>query len=256
MLSKIGTISLKLFEGLGVFGLFSFNVLKTFFQKGCKYKAFLLQVVNVGVESTEVIVITGAAIGAVLALHGYGALHQYGTDQFLGQLEYLSMTREFGSVISAIMVIARCGSAMTAEIGSMSISEQLAALTTLSVDPIRYVVIPRVLGTTFVMPLLNLFCVIFGVGAGYIVSVYIFGVSSELYVESIKTSVVLGDITKGMLKAAVFGLLASLICTFKGMTVRGGARDIGISTTKSVVYSCVTVFISDYVLSSILFRYE
>ena len=164
------------------------------------------------------------------------------------------MTREFGSIISAIMVIARAGSAMTAEIGSMNISEQIDALTTLSIDPVRYVVIPRIVASSFILPFLSLFCVLSGVAAGYVMSVWILEVNAELYVDSIKTNLVLGDITKGLIKAAIFGLLSSLICTYKGIHARGGARGIGVATTEAVVYSCVTVFLTNYVLSAILFN--
>jgi phospholipid/cholesterol/gamma-HCH transport system permease protein len=209
---------------------------------------------NIGVDSCWVVVLTGGTIGAILAMHGHSALKQYGAFQFLGELVYISMTREFGSIISAIMVIARAGSAMTAEIGSMNISEQIDALTTLSIDPVRYVVVPRVVASSFILPFLSLFCVLFGVGAGYIESVWVLEVNAEQYVDSIKTNVVLGDITKGLVKAAIFGLLSSLICTYKGIHARGGARGIGVATTEAVVYSCVTVFLANFILSAILFN--
>ncbi len=253
MISWIGTIVLNTCADLGNFGLFSIRVLTTFLTRGCNFSFLIFQMSNIGVNSRNVVALTGSTIGAVLAMHGYEAFHRFGTEQFLGPLVYLAMTREFGSIISAIMVIARAGSAMTAEIGSMNISEQVDALTTLSIDPIRYIVVPRVLATTIILPFLSLFCVVFGVGAGYVVSVYVFKVNAELYVSTIRINLVLSDITRGLVKAAIFGVLSSLICTYKGILARGGAKGIGLATTEAVVLSCVTVFLANYVLSALLF---
>jgi len=253
MFFLLGETILSTCEQLGNFGLFSLRVFWTFCRQGCNLKFVLFQMANIGVDSRWVVILTGAVVGAILAMHGHHALEQYGAYQFLGELVYLSMAREFGCIISAIMVIARAGSAMTAEIGSMNISEQIDALTTLSIDPIRYVVVPRVIASTIIMPFLSLFCILAGVTAGYVMSVWTLEVNAELYVDSIRTNIEMGDITKGLLKAAIFGLLYSLICTYKGMHAHGGARGIGIATTESVVSSCVAIFVADYILSAILF---
>ncbi len=254
MLFFLGSSVIYFVQELGNLGLFTYRAMSVFFQTGCSYSALLQQMLHIGVNSRNVVALTGSAIGAVLAKHGYDGLHRFDADQFLGPLVYLAMTREFGSVISAIMVIARAGSAMTAEVGSMNISEQIDALTTLSIDPIRYVVVPRILATTLIMPLLSLFCVIFGVGAGYVVAIHVLHINSELYLESIRTNLLLSDITKGLIKAAVFGFLSSVICSYKGINARGGAKGIGVATTQAVVISCVTVFLVNYVLTSLLFH--
>lgn len=253
MISRLGAVVISFCDEFGSFGVFFVQLVRTLFSRGCRVMSVLYQMSVIGVDSVLVVILTGSAIGAVLAMQGYNGLHRFGADRFLGPLEYFSMTREFGSVVSAIMVIARAGSAMTAEIGSMNISEQIDALTTLSIDPIYYVVLPRVIASTFVLPLLSLFCVVFGVGAGYCIAVYVLGVNAELYVESIRTQLVLSDITKGLFKAVVFGLLFALICTYKGINARGGARGIGEATTQSVVLSCVAVFIGNYIMSAVLF---
>lgn len=254
MFFLIGQRLLITCEEYGHLGLFIIRVLKTFFIRGCNLKSIFFQMASIGVDSQRVVMATGSAIGAILAMHGYKALAIYGAFQFLGPLVYLSMTREFGSIISAIMVIARAGSAMTAEIGSMNISEQIDALITLSIDPIRYVVLPRVVATTLIMPFLSMFCVIFGVSSGYVIAVYVLGVNAEQYVLSIQSTLELGDITQGLVKSAIFGLLFSLICTFKGINARGGARGIGVATTEAVVFSCVVIFIADYLLGAIFFN--
>lgn len=253
MITWIGESVLTTCDQLGNFGLFVIRVFQVALTRGCNISFLFYQMANIGVYTRNVVVLTGSTIGAVLATHGYEAFHMFGTEQFLGPLVYLAMTREFGAIISAIMLIGRAGSAMTAEIGSMSISEQIDALTTLSIDPIRYIVVPRVLATTLVMPLLSLFCVVFGVGAGYVISVFVFKVNAEMYVATIRTKLVLSDVYLGLIKAAVFGLLSALICTYKGIFARGGARGIGIATTESVVYSCVTVFFANYIMTALMF---
>jgi phospholipid/cholesterol/gamma-HCH transport system permease protein len=249
----IGSASIKVIRNLGHFGLFCLNVLKTLATQGFNPHSTFFQMNHIGVNSGYVVIITGLAIGAVLALHSYNALHRFNGEQFIGSLIYFSMTREFGAMISAIMVAARAGSSITAEIGTMQISEQVDALTTLSINPIRYLVTPRVVATTLILPALSLFCMLFGVGAGFVVSVFAQGVNAELYAESIKSQLVLSDIMYGLLKASVFGFLCSLISTYKGMQTRGGARGVGIATTESVVASCVTIFVANYLLTAFLF---
>ena len=256
MLSIIGKKAIEAVNDLGDFGIFCLRVINTMLTRGFNVFSTIFQMAEIGVGSLKVVIVTGSAIGAILALHGYKALNTFGqADRFLGSLVYLSMTREFGCVIAAIMVIARAGSAMTAEIGSMTISEQIYALRTLSIDPYRYVVVPRTIATTLVVPVLNLFCILFGVGAGYLVATGMFNVNPEVYQESVRTNLVMKDVVIGLIKSFIFGFLLSLICTYKGMTTRGGARDLGQATTKAVVYACVTIFVADYILGALMFDY-
>ncbi len=255
MFTLLGSIVISVCEEFGQFGLFCFRVTKTLLLRGCRIRFLMQQIVAVGVGSIFVVILSGTAIGAVLAIQGYTGLHRFGGAErfFLGPLVYLSMSREFGSIVSAIMVIGRAGSAMTAEIGSMNISEQIDALITLSIDPIHYVVIPRVVATTIAMPILNLFCVLFGVSAGFMISVYSLGMNAEQYIESIHTQLIIDDIYQGIIKACLFGLVSALICTYKGINARGGAKGLGEATTQSVVISCVTVLLGDYLLDAIFF---
>lgn len=254
VLFKIGEMGLSSCQDLGKLGVFALRGIKTFFLKGVNFRSVIFQMNHIGVNSWSVVALTGSTIGAVLAAQAYDGLHRFGVDQyFLGPLVYLSMCREFGPIVSALMVIARAGSSMTAEIGSMKISEQVDALQTLSIDPVKYIVVPRILATTIIMPLLNLFCIMFGVAAGFVISVYSLGVGAQTYTEAIKINVVITDVTYGLIKSVVFGFLTSIICSYKGMNTTGGARGIGISTTQSVVYSCVTIFVANYILTMFLF---
>jgi phospholipid/cholesterol/gamma-HCH transport system permease protein len=207
----------------------------------------------IGVSSLSVVALIGVTGGAVLALQSYIGLHRFGAEQFIGPVIFLSMAREFGPVFTAIMVIGRAGSAITAEIGTMRITEQIDALQTLCIDTRQFLIVPRVIAGTIIMPFLSIWCTLFGVLAGYITSVFILNINAEVYMESIRANAQLSDITSGLAKAAVFGFLLTLISTFKGFNTRGGAKGVGQATTESVVSANVTVFIANYILTSLMF---
>jgi len=207
----------------------------------------------IGVSSLNVVALIGITGGAVLALQSYIGLHRFGAEQFIGPVIFLSMTREFGPVFTAIMVIGRAGSAITAEIGTMRITEQIDALQTLCLDTRQFLIVPRIVAGTLIMPFLSIWCTLFGVLAGYITSVFILNINSEVYLESIRTNAQLSDITSGLAKSAVFGFLLTLISTYKGFYTRGGAKGVGLATTESVVSANVTIFIANYILTSLMF---
>lgn len=253
-LEYIGSSVIASSEGVGTLGLFFWKVLQVLLRKGVSVRRIAQQMNHVGVNSLSVVFLTGTTVGGVLALHAYHGVHRFGADQFIGPLVYLSMTREFGSILSGIMVTARAGSAMTAEIGTMRITEQIDALRTIAINPYRYLIIPRIIGTTIILPFLSLFCVFAGVGAGYFVSVYVLKVNPEVYVDSIKQMLELSDITGGLVKSACFGFLCSLISCYKGFTTYGGSKGVGTATVDSVVYCSVTIFVANYLLSSFLFN--
>jgi phospholipid/cholesterol/gamma-HCH transport system permease protein len=248
----LGRTAIESCDRVGRLGLFLIDSLRTLFQTKPKYKKIFYQMNYIGVDSLIIIFLTGAAVGAVLAVQSYIGLERYGATRFIGPVVFLSMSREFGPVLSAIMVAGRAGSAMTAEIGTMRITEQIDALKTLCINPKQYLVVPRIVGSTIIMPFLSLFCTLCGIISGYVVAVGLLGVNAETYVEAIREYVVMFDITRGLIKAVVFGFILSLIATYKGYTTRGGSKDVGIATTQSVVYASVTIIITDYILTSIM----
>jgi phospholipid/cholesterol/gamma-HCH transport system permease protein len=250
----VGRASLRNTAGVGKLGLFCVRAITTFTTSGVNLRRVFFQMNHIGVNSLGIVGLTGMTIGAVLAYHAYTGLSQFGTYQFVGPLVYLSMTREFGSILTGIMVTARAGSAMTAEIGTMRITEQIDALRTLSINTFRYLIVPRIIATTLIAPFLSLFCTVSGVAAGYVMSVVVLKINSELYTESVKQMLVMSDITGGLVKAAVFGFLCSLISTYKGYTTWGGSKGVGTSTIDSVVYSSVTIFVANYILTTLLFK--
>jgi len=253
LVDSIGKVSIDYCFNLGNAGLFLYETLHILFTSKLKIKKYIYQLQHIGVNSISVVALTGACVGGVLAYHTFNALQRFNGERFISPIVFISMAREFGPVLSAIMVAGRAGSAMTAEIGTMKISEQVDALKTLCINPKQYLVVPRILAATTIMPFLSLFCTIFGVMAGYIVAVYMLGVNPELYIKQIKEFAEMFDITSGLIKATCFGFLLSWIATYKGYITRGGAKGVGISTTQSVVYACLAIFIADYVLTALLF---
>ena len=162
------------------------------------------------------------------------------------------MAREFGPVVSGLMVTGRAISAMTAEIGTMRITEQLDALKTLSINVNQYLIVPRIIATTIILPFLSVFCTLCGVISGYVISIYVLGINAETYMEAVREYSELSDITKGLFKAGVFGFLISSIGCYKGYVTSGGAKGVGLFTTQSVVLANVTIFMADYVLSAFM----
>lgn len=253
MIDALGTKTLESCSYVGNVGVFASDVFATFFRTKLKTEKVFYHMNYIGVGTLGIVVLVGITIGAVIALQSYIGLERFGATQFIGPIVFLSMVREFGPVFSAIMVIGRAGSAITAEIGTMRITEQIDALQTLCIDTHQYLIVPRVVATTVMMPFLSLFCSFLGIIAGYVMSVHVLNINAEIYMESTISNVEVSDITNGIIKAVFFGLILSIISTYKGFTASGGARGVGIAITQSVVYSILTIVIADYILISLMF---
>jgi phospholipid/cholesterol/gamma-HCH transport system permease protein len=238
---------------VGDIGVFAYGALVTLFTTKLKLKKVFYHMSYIGVGSLGIVFLVGITIGAVIALQSYIGLERFGATQFIGPIVFLSMTREFGPVFSAIMVIGRAGSAITAEIGTMRITEQIDALQTLCINTNQYLVVPRIVASTLILPFLSVFCSFFGITAGYVMSVHVLNINPEIYMESIISNVEISDITSGLFKAIIFGFILAVISTYKGFYARGGAKGVGIAITQSVVYSILTVVIADYILISLMF---
>ncbi|HHT9144279.1 MAG: MlaE family lipid ABC transporter permease subunit [Candidatus Brocadiaceae bacterium] len=210
------------------------------------------QINFIGVKTTLVIVLTGTFTGMVLALQTYYALVKFGAETSLGPVLALSLIRELGPVLSALMVTGRAGSALTAEIGIMRISEQIDALDAMALNPYKYLVIPNLLAGIISIPLLNAIFVVVGVWGGYAVAVGLTGVSSGTYFGGIRDFVSAKDILVGLYKSLSFGMLITWISCYKGYFTGYGAEGVSKATTQAVVLSSVTILIWDYFMTSIL----
>ena len=215
------------------------------------------QVYYIGARSTMIIVLVSFFTGMVLGLQSYHALVKFGAQGALGTLVALTLVRELGPVLTAIMIAARAGSAIAAEIGIQRISEQIDALDTMRIDPLRYLISPRITASIISFPLLTALFDIVGIIGGYVSGVLLLGANASTYVYRVQTSMDMKDITDGLIKAVVFAVIVSTVCCYQGyfthMRTDGhGAKAVGLSTTSAVVLSCVLILVSDYIVTSLL----
>ena len=219
--------------------------------------AIIQQVYFIGAKSANIVALVGLFTGMVLGLQLYYALAQFGAEGALGTTVALALVRELGPVLTAIMITARAGSSMTTEIGIQRISEQIDALTTMRIDPLKYLVSPRLAASVISFPLLTALFDIIGIIGGYISGVFLLGLNAGTYFNAVQSSVKMEDINGGFIKAIVFAVIVSTVCCFQGYFTHMrkdsyGAKAVGLSTTSAVVLSCVLILISDYVVTSFL----
>jgi len=206
----------------------------------------------IGVQSLLIVCMIGLFVGMVFALQLTSALRSLGTEGFVGATLGIAVTRELSPVFTAIVVAARAGAGMATELGSMRITEQIDALSTLAVNPVQYLVSPRVLAGTVMVPLLSMLFVVVAMCGGYGVAVYLENVDPGVFVENTKWLVDSKDIIQGLMKATVFGTALTLISCAQGFNATGGAKGVGIGTTRAVVGSFVTILVLDYFLTDII----
>lgn len=215
----------------------------------------LQQLRNIGVGSLFVISLIGAFTGAVLAVQGEYTLAKFGATAFTGPAVALSLIRELGPVLTALMVIGRAGSAITAEIGIMKITEQIDALKSMAVDPFHYLFAPRIVAGVIAVPLLTALFIVVGIVGGYMVSVGLLGLSSGTFMSQMISAVSITDVQSGIVKSVVFGLIFSWVACFKGYHCGFGAVGVNRATTQAVVIASVSVLVIDYFLTSLLTRW-
>lgn len=227
--------------------------LKSFFWPPYRIREFLRHLDFIGSQSAFLIIITGAFTGMVTALQGYNGMHRYGAESLVGATVALALARELGPVLSALMVTGRVGSSMTAELGSMRNTQQIDALSSMAVDPIHYLVSPRMVASIITLPFLACIYGFSGMVGAYFVSTSYLDIDPGAFMSGIRNYVDISDITHGLIKAVVFGLIMSMVACYKGFYATGGSRGVGIATTKAVVISSVLILISDYVMTAIMF---
>jgi phospholipid/cholesterol/gamma-HCH transport system permease protein len=206
----------------------------------------------IGVQSVLIVGMIGLFVGMVFALQLTSSLRRFGTESFVGATLGLALTRELAPVFSAIVVAARAGAGMATELGSMRITEQIDALSTMAVNPVQYLVTPRILAGVIMVPLLAMLFNCVGMFGGYGVAVWLEGVDRGVFLENAKWIVEIRDVVQGVVKAFVFGGALTLISCYQGYNAAGGAKGVGIGTTRAVVGSFVTILVLDYFLTDII----
>jgi len=250
----VGKVVLKACDAFGQYALFVTQVGTTFCTMKLKVSKLFVQMERIGIQSLPISILTGFFAGAVLALQTYSGFRQFGSEAMIGPVVAMTITRELGPVLTGLMVAGRCSSGIAAEIGTMRITEQLDALETLCINNFQYLIVPRVLAATIVLPFLAIFSMAFGIFGGYLVCVYIFHLNPIGYIDGVKEFLTLTDITGGLIKAAFFGFILSSVGSLKGFYTWGGAKGVGIATTQSVVIASIAILISNYFLAILLFE--
>ncbi len=209
--------------------------------------------VRVGVDSVPVILLTAMFTGMVLALQTFSVLLRFNAEGFVGSLVALSLVRELSPVLGGLIVAGRAGSAMGAELGSMRVTEQIDALEVMATDPVHYLIVPRVWATAITLPMLVLLGNGIGIFGGYLVAVVLMGANPVVYLDNTFQYMDTADLTSGLIKAGVFGLLIALIGCQKGYYTTGGAAGVGRATTQAVVTASIAILISDFFLTKLLY---
>jgi phospholipid/cholesterol/gamma-HCH transport system permease protein len=255
---SLGAHTLDRITGLGRTTLFLLQGLLHVFSLPLQVYKVVEHTWFIGMKSMVVILLTGIFTGMVLGLQGYYTLVRFGSEGMLGSAVALTLVRELGPVLTAIMITARAGSAMAAEIGVMRISEQIDALETMDINPVRFIFSPRIVASVISFPILTSVFDIVGILGGFLTGSVMMGMNAGIYFYRVKDSVLMEDLTGGYVKALVFALVVTTVCCSQGffthLRSRGGfgAKGVSFSTTTAVVNSCVLILVFDYVITYLL----
>jgi phospholipid/cholesterol/gamma-HCH transport system permease protein len=252
-LAIIGRLFLSFLAAIGDLTLFAGRAIALGVSGPFYPRAILRQMVDIGYYSLPVVGLTAIFTGMVLALQSYTGFSRFEAESAVATIVVLSMTRELGPVLAGLMVAGRVGASMAAEIGTMRVTEQIDALTTLSTDPFKYLVWPRLIAGLLMLPLLVIVADVIGVFGGYIVGIYKLGFGPYEYINSTFEFLETQDVVSGLVKAAVFGFLVALMGCYQGYNSKGGAQGVGAATTKAVVSASILILTANYVVTELFF---
>ncbi|HTH50968.1 MAG TPA: ABC transporter permease [Pyrinomonadaceae bacterium] len=216
------------------------------------FAEIVMQMDQIGVGSFGIIVLTGFFTGGVIILQSYATLEYYGAQSNAGQGVATALIRELGPVLTALMVAGRVGSAISAELGSMVVSQQIDAMRALGTSPVRKLVTPRLIALILTLPLLTIAADLFGIIGGGVVARQMHGLDVNIYISSVRTGAKIQDLIVGLVKPVFFGLIIGVIACYRGLSTTGGTVGVGISTTRAVVAASISVIIADFFLSKLL----
>jgi len=252
-LQPIGRVFITFLSTIGQLSLFTISSVSHCFRGPLYIRIILRQMVEIGYYSLPVVGLTAVFAGMVLALQSYTGFARFSAEGAIANVVVLSITRELGPVLAGLMVAGRIGAAMAAEIGTMRVTEQIDALTTLSTNPQKYLVAPRLIAGFTMMPFLVFIADIIGVFGGYLVAVYKLGFNPSNYLQNTWDFLEASDVISGLVKASVFGFIVTLMGCYHGYHSKGGAQGVGAATTNAVVSASILILCFDYILTEIFF---
>ncbi|MEM7411937.1 MAG: ABC transporter permease [Myxococcota bacterium] len=251
-LDRLGVWVLETVESFGEFALLTAHTGRALLRPGFPGKECLRQLDAIGARSTTIVLITALFTGMVLALQTGIALTRFGAKPYVGSVVGLSLARELGPVLTALMVGGRVGAGITAEIGAMQVTEQVDAIRSMGADPVQKLVLPRVLAATFALPLLTAMADVLGAVGGLILAWSQFGIDPNFYMQTIINTVTVADLFSGIAKTFVFGWLIAMVGCFAALQTTGGTVGVGRSTTRAVVIASIGVLVSDYFMTQLM----
>lgn len=252
-LAVIGRVVLTFLAKAGQLGLFAGQAISHCVRPPYYFRHIAAQALNIGYYSLPVVGLTAVFTGAVLALQIYEGSSRFNAESAVAGIVVIGFVRELGPVLAGLMVAGRVSAAMAAELGTMRVTEQIDALTTLSTNPKKYLVAPRLIAGVIVLPLLVLVADIIGVFGGYLVSVFKLGFNPASYLQSTVAALTTDDVVSGLVKAAMFGFLVTLMGCYHGYHSKGGAQGVGRATTNAVVSASILILCFDYILTELFF---
>lgn len=252
-LRKLGQPMVSFIIKAGEFATFIIQTVYNTLTPPYYFKLFLKQIIEIGFYSLPVVGLTTLFAGMVIALQSYSGFSRFGAEGAVASVVLITITRELAPVLSGLMVAGRIGAAMAAEIGTMRVTEQIDALTTLSTNPYKYLVAPRVLAGIIVLPILVFIGDIIGIFGGFIICVYKLDFNPANYINATLQDMVAKDVLSGLVKAAVFGLIIAIMGCYNGYKSKGGAQGVGAATTNAVVTASILILIFNYLLTELFF---
>ena len=252
-IEDLGKIFVDFAIWLGSFSMFIKDTFRWMFKRPYRLNAAVEQMMEVGVLSFPVVLFTAVFSGMVISLQTFTGFKRFGAESMVGTVVALSMTRELGPVLTGLIVAGRAGSAMTASLGTMRVTEQIDALYTLATNPIKYLVVPRVIAATLMLPILACLSDVIGILGGYVVAVFTLDANPVTYLQRSFDYLEFNDVSSGLIKAAAFGFIISIVGCYFGFYTEGGAEGVGKATTRSVVVAFLLIFLANYLLTATLF---
>lgn len=253
LIKNLGQIVLGYLYFVGGLGVLFLQMLRWVFTPPFEFRRTLIQAKRTGTDSLPIISIISLFIGLILALQTAVLMQRLGSEMYIASIVALSLVRELGPVISALVVAGRVGAAIAAEIGTMQVTEQVDALRTLAYSPIKYLVVPRFLALMLMLPLLTLYADIIGIFGGYSICVYKLGITSGMYLNITFDALFYKDLFTGLLKSLFFGMIIAISSCYQGLKVTGGAEGVGRATTNAVVNSFILIIIADCFITAVFY---
>ncbi|MBU6299399.1 MAG: ABC transporter permease [Alphaproteobacteria bacterium] len=249
----VGRVTLAFLREIGRLAVFTADAVSSIVRPPIYWMLLLKQIMRIGYFSLPVVGLTAFFTGGALALQIYIGGNRYGAESFVPQIVVLGITRELGPVIAGLMVAGRVAAAIAAELGTMRVTEQIDALTTLSTNPIKYLVVPRLLAAVISMPFLVAIGDSIGVFGGYVVATQSLGFTGSIYLKNTIDFMTFHDVMSGIYKAVVFGFIIALMGCYNGFHSKGGAQGVGTATTNAVVSASILILAANYILTNLLF---